>query len=65
MNSWDPTVTSAIVAKSLALAGLSSVSPNTTKVLTDYVEAQKVKATWPIPVGLFTLTLLSPEMQLA
>ena len=54
-----------LVNAALAQAGLTTVSPNTRAVLTSYVDTQKAIATWPIKVGLYTLILLCPEMQLA
>ncbi len=49
----------------LDLAGISDASANTKKVLLDYGNAQKARATWPMRTGLCALALLSPESQLA
>ena len=62
---WGTTNTAALVNVSTKLAGLTTVSTNTRQVLTSYVDAQRPVATWPIKTGIYTLTLLSPEMQLA
>lgn len=65
LASWPISWTYWVMPLVLGIAGIPDAGANTRKVLTDYLDAQRPLATWPVRPGLATLAFLSPECQLA